>query len=445
MQGTALPALVKWSGWSFVYLPQPVSDPPHKSLSIRCAIIVSYTETRVQTLSYMKYHPFTLRQIPRLFIYSLILLPVFFFVYTLVKSPIISYISIIMVLYIAWKQGIIAGFILSMFNIAVLEFTFRFNAPAINAPSAHEAVIGIFIHIVSVLVAGYVGSLARRLKAEVEERKRVEILLNEHREQLEQRVEERTRELENATMMLHQAEKMETLGHLAGGLAHDFKNHLTIIVGYANLLIKKISVNTLESEYLKHILTSSERATELTTTLMNFSRKERYIPQPLNINDVVTQTVTLFSKSLFSNISIQCITAPDLPLMFGGKSQIQNAVINLALNSKDSISSNGHIVIETKLMPLTEQHLFDYNVSCDSGLYIGISVSDNGCGISPDILPHVFEPFFTTKPEGKGTGMGLATIQGMTRQHHGDVFAVSEMGKGTSFTMIFPVLPHLSE
>jgi len=380
------------------------------------------------------------KHIAVLFLYSLLFFPAYYFLYGAIKSPIISLLSLMLVSLIAWFKGAPSGIILCAFNVSWIQLTLTLHANEISTPPQGEAVIGVAVHILAAFTAGYIGALTRKLHLEIEERKRVEALLQEHRNQLEQRVLERTQELENVTSKLHQAEKMETLGQLAGGIAHDFKNHLTIILGFGNLLARKLPPDSQEADFVRQMLSSSERASELTSSLMNFARKERYKPQPLNINDVVEQTVALFAKSFSSKIAVHCSTSPNLPTVLGGKSQIQNAILNLALNSKDAIPENGHITIETKMINVTDRYLSEYCINCQPGSFIGISVSDTGTGIAPDVLPHIFEPFYTTKPEGKGTGMGLATIQGITRQHNGDVFAISEPGKGATFIMLFPAM-----
>jgi signal transduction histidine kinase len=265
-----------------------------------------------------------------------------------------------------------------------------------------------------------------------------ETLLKKYQNELEERVASRTRELEKANEMLRQAEKMEAIGQLAGGIAHDFSNYLNIILGYSSLLVETLDKKAKENDYAQKIETAAERASELTSQLMTFARKKKFESQIVNINDVVKELLPLFSTSVKNTIAINIVADPKLPMIRGGATQIQNALLNLAVNARDAMGQGGTITFATQAVQVTSDYCRENGISCPPGRYVAVSVSDTGTGIPPEVLSRMFEPFFTTKEEGKGTGMGLAAVYGIAQSHQGAVFAKTKLGKGTTFTMLFP-------
>jgi signal transduction histidine kinase len=374
-----------------------------------------------------------------LFFVSCIYTTLLYALFTLLHSSAIALISIVFVSYISWKQGTIAGLTLTAFNFAGNGLTFHILAPELVQSFTVEAATSIGVHIGVAFLLGYFGKLARNLKKEVEVRKQAESLLKKYQNELEERVEARTRELEKTNEKLHQAEKMEAIGQLAGGIAHDFNNYLNIILGYSTLLLDKLDAHSPENDFAQKIEKTAQTASELTSQLLTFARKKKYELQSINVNDLVDELIPLLSRGVKKNITIQHITESEIPLIRGGTAQIQNALLNLALNARDAMENGGTLTFATKTIQVTPEYCRDNGISCKPGSYIGVSVSDTGSGIEPDALNHLFEPFYTTKTEGKGTGMGLAAVYGIAQSHKGAVFAETQVGKGTTFTMLFPV------
>ncbi|MBN1756868.1 MAG: hypothetical protein JW863_01035 [Chitinispirillaceae bacterium] len=381
-----------------------------------------------------------LKQIAFLFLLSFLFFGVYYLLFSLTRSTATALASIVLISFVSWSKGITAGLILSLFNILWINTSLLLIAPDLTRPYPADAFIGSAIHIVFSFVGGTFGNLSRKLRFEIEERKKAEALLKQYQSELEERVEERTKELQNAYEKLHQSEKMESIGQLAGGIAHDFKNYLTIILGYSSLLLKKLEPASQEFTFANQIETSGQNALELTSQLLTFARREKFTPRPLDVNKLVTDVIALLSKSIGKNITLESKTAPSLPRISGGNSQIQNALLNLMLNARDSMENGGILTVTTGTIEVTDSYCDENGISCTAGKYCSITVGDTGSGIPPDILPHIFEPFYTTKNVGEGTGMGLAAVYGTLKSHHGAVFVKSEEGKGTVFTLLFPVL-----
>ena len=387
----------------------------------------------------MKKSTLTFKGIIYTFLLSLAFFGLFYLLYTHLKSPAISLISIALVSYYAWFRGISYGILLALFNVVWITITIGLYVPGYT-PFRTDGTLGCIIHFASAIILGYVGNLSRQLQSEVEERKKAQALLTTYQNELERRVEERTRELEIANEKLHQAEKMEAIGKLAGSIAHDFKNYLTIILGYTNILLKKLDETSQEHTFVQQIHKSGENATELTTELLTFAHKERFVPSPININMLLNNIQVLLSKSINSNISIEIDTNKYLPQIMGGESKIQNALLNLVINARDALGEKGGTIkISTKTRTVTPEYCKQHGISCNPGEFVALEISDNGEGIPPDILPYIFEPFYTTKPKGKGTGMGLATVYGIAKSHKGAVTVKCPPLQGTTFTLLFPV------
>ncbi|MFP4164509.1 MAG: ATP-binding protein [Chitinispirillaceae bacterium] len=338
---------------------------------------------------------------------------------------------------IAWfwgrKQGIFA-IVLNAYLVSLVLGNITNDAPQFDL----AAVIANTSYLLIVFLTGTAGKLTRRLNSEIRERMRVEEQLRKYHEQLEEMVEERTSELAVKDEKLKQIEKMEAVGQLAGGVAHDFNNQLAIILGYSEFLIK-ILENSQFKQYAAHIRTSGTRAADLTKQLLAFSRKSSYKPQVININSIITEVVNFLSRSMGNHISLVHVLDADIPNVWGGASLIQNAILNLAINARDAMERSGVLTIETKNIEIDEAFCTSNNVQLEHGNYVCIAVSDTGTGIDPSVKNHIFEPFFTTKIEGKGTGMGLAAVYGTVKSHQGTILVESEPGHGSTFRVLLPV------
>jgi two-component system, cell cycle sensor histidine kinase and response regulator CckA len=236
---------------------------------------------------------------------------------------------------------------------------------------------------------------------------------------------------------LRQAQKMETVGQLAGGVAHDFNNLLTVIQGHASILLAADRAKPTEIASLRQIVAAAERAAYLTRQLLAFSRKQMLQPVLLDVNQLVQQLTDLLRRTVGENILVHFEPHPDLPPIQADPVMIEQVLLNLAVNSRDAMPKGGRLDIRTQLAQIDET-LANSQPEASPGRYVQIVVSDTGTGIDPEHLAHIFEPFFTTKEVGKGTGLGLATVYGIVKQHHGWITVASEPGQGTRFQIHLP-------
>ncbi|HMJ90546.1 MAG TPA: PAS domain S-box protein, partial [Candidatus Acidoferrum sp.] len=230
---------------------------------------------------------------------------------------------------------------------------------------------------------------------------------------------------------LRQSQKMEAIGQLAGGVAHDFNNILTVIQGNASWLLESSEPHE-TTEIAKQILQAAERAAALTRQLLLFSRKQMMQTRAVDLNEVVAQMTKMLQRILGEDIAFQAEHAPNLPLVHADPGMIEQVLLNLAVNARDAMPRGGRLSVLTNVHMFTEAEVAN-NPDARPGLHVCLSVKDTGTGIPSDILPRIFEPFFTTKEVGKGTGLGLATVHGIVRQHQGWIEVESEPGLGTEF------------
>jgi len=236
---------------------------------------------------------------------------------------------------------------------------------------------------------------------------------------------------------LLQAQKMESVGRLAGGVAHDFNNMLGVIIGFSDLALVKMKSDDPIYYNLMEIRKAAERSSNLTRQLLAFARKQTIEPRILNLNETIEGMLNMLRRIIGEDIELEWLPAVDLWPVKLDPSQVDQILANLCVNSRDAIKGNGKISIETSNSVFKESVNYN-NPDVKPGHYIRLSVTDTGMGIGKEFLPHIFEPFFTTKENGKGTGLGLATIYGAVRQNNGFVNAYSEEGKGSSFHIYLP-------
>jgi two-component system cell cycle sensor histidine kinase/response regulator CckA len=236
---------------------------------------------------------------------------------------------------------------------------------------------------------------------------------------------------------LRQAQKMEAVGQLAGGIAHDFNNLLTAIIGYATLLDRALPADTDVREDVHEIIGAARRAGNLTHQLLAFSRKQVLRPTVLDVNAVVRDMERILQRVIGEHISLHTKLDPELACVLADASQLEQVIMNLAVNSRDAMPAGGRITIETANVPL-DTELALAHPEAEQGIHALLAVSDTGQGMTPDVKAHLFEPFFTTKEVGKGTGLGLATVYGIVRQSGGFIAVDSEPGRGTRFRLYFP-------
>ena len=240
---------------------------------------------------------------------------------------------------------------------------------------------------------------------------------------------------------LRQSQKMEAVGQLAGGVAHDFNNMLAVIRGNAELLMMDEKQHTAETrEGLQHVVDASERAATLTRQLLAFSRKQVLVPQPLVLNDVIANLTKMLKRIIGENLDLQCHYASPLPYIQADPGMMEQVILNLVVNARDAMPEGGPLRITTERVLLDEGHA-RANLEARAGEFVCLRVSDSGTGIAPEVLPRIFEPFFTTKEVGKGTGLGLATVYGIVKQHQGWIEVFSQVGEGTTFKVFIPCIP----
>ncbi|MDB6057134.1 MAG: multi-sensor hybrid histidine kinase, partial [Verrucomicrobiales bacterium] len=241
----------------------------------------------------------------------------------------------------------------------------------------------------------------------------------------------------NLETQLRQSQKMESIGQLAAGIAHDFNNVLTIVHGYSRMLLEDNMVPEEAREPIEQISVAAQRATNLTRQLLTFSRKQMMQPQALDLNEVVSNVTRFLRRILGEDIALHFNYTPNVPPLEADSSMVEQLIMNLAVNARDAMPKGGTVTIGTGMVEINETHA-RINPEARVGKYVCLRLSDTGSGIPPEVLPRIFEPFYTTKAVGKGTGLGLATVYGVAKQHQGWVEVLSEVGKGTTFRIYFP-------
>lgn len=237
---------------------------------------------------------------------------------------------------------------------------------------------------------------------------------------------------------LNQSQKMESIGRLAGGVAHDFNNMLTAIIGNTELAMLKLDRKEQIYSRLSVVKQAAESAADLTKQLLAFSRKQIINPTVINLNDIIDTMQSMLIRLIGENITLRVILHPGLYPVKIDASQIQQIIMNLTINARDAMPDGGTLIIETGNTMLDDDYCrrHDYPISSE---HVMLVVSDTGMGLSDEVKEHLFEPFFTTKAQGKGTGLGLATVYGAVRQNGGTIDVYSEEGQGTSFKIYFPI------
>ena len=251
--------------------------------------------------------------------------------------------------------------------------------------------------------------------------------------------ERRTAEeaLRLSEVQLRQAQKMEAVGRLAGGVAHDFNNVLTAIFGYADLLLDGFPTEDPRRADVEEIKRAANRAAALTRQLLAFSRKQVMQPRRVNLNEIIANIQTLLAKLVGDDIQLRVIADPSLGDVRADPGQLEQVLMNLSANARDAMPEGGTLTITTANAELQEDDASAL-VGIEMGTFVTLTVSDSGCGIAADVRPHVFEPFFTTKEQGKGTGLGLATVYGIVKQSGGWIYLEETPGPGASFKLYLP-------
>jgi two-component system, cell cycle sensor histidine kinase and response regulator CckA len=241
----------------------------------------------------------------------------------------------------------------------------------------------------------------------------------------------------NLQARLQQSQKMEAIGQLAGGIAHDFNNLLTVIFGYSETLLPLIPPSDPRRDMVATILDAAERGAGLTRQLLTFSRKQPFSPQIVQLNSLVETIEKLLRRLIGEDVTLTTSLNPEIHPIRVDPGQLEQVMINVAVNARDAMPSGGELTIETRNVCVTPQWA-ERVMDARPGDYVVLKMADTGTGMTPEVQDRIFEPFFTTKGEGKGTGLGLATVFGIVRQSEGFIEVFSELERGTCFEMYFP-------
>ena len=237
---------------------------------------------------------------------------------------------------------------------------------------------------------------------------------------------------------LQQAQKMESIGRLAGGVAHDFNNMLSVILGFGEIIQRKLLPGDPLKKNVEEILKAGRRSADLTRQLLAFSRRQTLQPEVLDLNKVVRNIEKMLRRLIGEDIELELSLSKDLDLVKVDSGQIEQVIVNLVVNARDAMPRGGRLLVETQQVELDETDA-RHHPDVAPGKYILLAISDTGCGMDKEVLAHIFDPFFTTKEKGKGTGLGLATVYGILKQSGGNIWTYSEPGKGSTFKIYLPV------
>ncbi|HEY4983905.1 MAG TPA: ATP-binding protein [Verrucomicrobiae bacterium] len=238
-------------------------------------------------------------------------------------------------------------------------------------------------------------------------------------------------------VQLRQSQKMESVGQLAAGVAHDFNNMLTVIQGHAGILLAKSDLPPQYTDSVQAVYFAAERAAGLTRQLLMFSRKNIMQAKSLDLREVITPMSKMLKRLLGETIALQFQPPPEVPVVRGDAGMIEQVLMNLAVNARDAMPKNGKLTIEIEPVKFDDAQAREIP-EARPGTFVCLRVTDNGCGMDSATIRRIFEPFFTTKEPGKGTGLGLATVYGIVKQYEGWIEVTSDVGQGTTFSVFLP-------
>lgn len=352
-----------------------------------------------------------------------------------------------------WLFGVLAGLVFWVIESAIHSYLFSQTAFIDNlvTPETHE----LWMRLVVIFLFSALGVYSHIFYTH---RQRTTQALYEAHEQLERRVKERTAELSVVNKQLEQeiterkkteeekgkiqtqlfrAQKMEALGTLAGGVAHDFNNLLTVIKVNIDMAMMKSDSKSPLIAYLKRILDASMRAANLTRQLLLLGRKQPMESTAFNINSTVTDLLKMLKPIIGEDIIIKTDLGPDILTVRADKGNFEQVLMNLAVNARDAMPQGGKLNIKTEIVTVDKAYC-KINSGARPGKFVCLSIEDSGTGMDKETLQHIFEPFFSTKEQGKGTGLGLATVYGIVKQHNGWINVYSEPGHGSMFKIYLP-------
>ena len=312
----------------------------------------------------------------------------------------------------------------------------------------YDTHVGVSLHVFAscVLMGTVIWTSAHSLSRVDGERRRAADALRLANDGLERRVQERTAELVGANTALRKSEeqlrqshKMEAIGRLAGGVAHDFNNMLTAILGHSQLMRMRMTPENPAYRDTEEIELAAQRAASLTRQLLAFSRQQVLEPRVLDLNTLISEVDRMLRRIIGADVDMLTAPAPSLGHVKADPGQIEQVLLNLVVNARDAMPKGGKIIVETANVDLDETYARSHS-GARPGAYVLLAVSDTGGGIDPEVRARIFEPFFTTKEVGKGTGLGLSTVYGIVKQSGGLIDVYSEVGHGTTFKVYLPRL-----
>ncbi len=274
---------------------------------------------------------------------------------------------------------------------------------------------------------------------DISERKHAEMELEKYRTQLEKLVEQRTKELSLLNDQLRQSQKLEAVGILAGGIAHEFSNILATMKGSVYLIQKKLPEDIPVMKYVRQVLASINKANILSQDLLTFSRKQKISLRPVHFNEIIGNVGKMLVQLIGEDIELAMMLSDKNPTVMADINQIEQVLVNLATNARDAMPDGGRLTIGTDVMKMDEEFKKQHGYGVP-GEYVVLTISDNGAGIEDAIRGKIFEPFFTTKAVGKGSGLGLAVTYGIVKKHNGFIDVESVTGEGTTFRIYFPTV-----
>ncbi len=327
----------------------------------------------------------------------------------------------------AWRTGVRGGLLWVVLLSVSTHLVFHLHGAPLNLGNSGRW-LGQTAQLFLAVLVGSFSHLHHRLGKELEARRELESSLRLHQEHLEEQIQARTLALQDAQARNQTADRLQALGQLAGGVAHDFNNQLTVIQGHADLLEAKLQ----DPDQLKHLQRmqeASRSAGDLVRSLLSFTRQGRVRTEVVDLHTLLKEVRNLAAPTLHRRITLDTHLDARAFHVNGDSGQLLNALLNLVLNARDAIQDRGSITLRT------------LNEGQGPQPSLRLEVMDDGCGIPESLLERVFEPFFTTKPEGLGTGLGLAAVQGTVLSHGGTVDVHSAPGQGTTFTLHLPTVP----
>jgi signal transduction histidine kinase/CheY-like chemotaxis protein len=303
------------------------------------------------------------------------------------------------------------------------------------APSAHDVSMTLVTPwvrtiVITFLASGLVGGLLIEMVGRIERSLELARSETERREQAE-------RDKANAEIVSLEAKQLETIGRLAAGVAHDFNNNLTTIIGCSELLKEELADHQSALELIEDTLKSAQRAAELTRQLLAFSRRAQMVLVSTDIHQLIENAVSLLRRSIHPRVRVVTRLNAENAVVLADATLLENAILNLLVNAGDAMPEGGELTVATTTYQVADEAA-DSGRSLRQGTYVLVEVLDTGVGIDSEILPNIFDPFFTTKPVGKGTGLGLAAVSGTIKAHSGSIEVESEPGCGTAFRILLP-------